>query len=69
LTSNVSNDDGVLWICGSQIILDNKEYWELISDKDGTIKKGDSKIIDISFLTKGKYWVYTKTSTKPFIKN
>jgi hypothetical protein len=69
LISKVSNDDGSLWATGGQIILDKKEYWEIISNKDGLLKKGDSKIVDISFLPSGPYWLYTSSATKTFTKN
>lgn len=69
LLSKVSNDDGSLWISGGQIILDKKEYWEIIGNNAVVLKKGETQIVDISFLIKGSYWLYTPTSTRPFIKD
>ena len=70
LISRMANDDGSLWVSGGQIILDRKEYWEIISNTNGSIlKKGETKIVDISLLPKGSYWLYTKAATKPFTRN
>jgi hypothetical protein len=68
LVSKVSNDDGSIWISGSNIIMDKKEYYEIINQSGSTIQKGEAKIISIASLDKGSYFLYTKTATKPFTK-
>lgn len=68
LISNISNDDGSLWIINNSIILDNKVEYEILDQTGTTISKGEKRNIDISSLAKGSYFFYTKDSTRPFVK-
>lgn len=68
LNSKVANDDGSVWIMGSKIFLEQKETYEILNSVGATIAKGEGKTIDISALPNGKYFFYTKESTKPFEK-
>ncbi len=67
-TSNISNDDGSLWIINNTIILDDTVPYEILNSIGATIQKGQNKLIDISGLTNGNYFLYTKTWTKEFVK-
>lgn len=68
LNSKVSNDDGSVWVSGHTIIRDQAEYFEILNSSGDLIFKGEEKIIDISALSPGSYYLYTKTSTLPFTK-
>jgi hypothetical protein len=68
LTSRVSNDDGSLWIVGDAIILDQKEYYEIMDQDAKTILKGENEKINITSLPKGSYYLYTKKATRAFTK-
>ena len=68
LISNVSNDDGSLMIMGNKIFLDNKEYYEILNQFGEPLLKGDDRTIDISTLSRGSYFLYTKKSSLPFTK-
>lgn len=68
LQSKVSNDDGSLWIVGDEIILDEKEYYEIMDQDAKTISKGESEKINIASLPKGSYYFYTRKATRPFTK-
>lgn len=67
-TSRVSNDDGSLWIVNNKILLDRREYYEILDHQGATIMKGDNETIDISLLPPGSYFFYTKTATRSFVK-
>lgn len=68
LVSNNSNDDGSIWIVNNNIILDDNVQYEILNSTGSTIKKGEEKTINISDLTKGSYFLYTKSWTKEFKK-
>src|SRR6218665_2249954 len=68
LISKVSNEDGSLWVSGTKIFLDRAEYYEILNGNGDLIRKGEEKIIDISSLSPGSYFFYTKTATTPFTK-
>lgn len=68
LISKVSNENGELWISGSEIILDTKEYYEIINQSGAVLLKGENKKINISSLNNGSYFLYTKKATKTFTK-
>lgn len=68
LVSDSSNDDGSLWIVNNKIILDEKVQYEILNSVGATLTKGEDQNIDISSLPAGSYFLYTKTSTRPFTK-
>ena len=68
LISNVSNDDGSLMIMGNKIFLDSKEYYEILNQFGEPLLKGEDRTIDISTLSRGSYFLYTKKSSRPFSK-
>lgn len=68
LESEVSNDDGNLWIMNNRIILEESVQFEVLNSNGETVKKGEDKIIDISTLPSGSYFLYTKAWTRQFAK-
>ena len=68
LESEVSNDDGSVWIVDQKILLDEKVQYEIINSSGTTISKGEAQTIDISAMPDGSYFLYTKTWTKKFAK-
>lgn len=66
--SEVSNDDGSLWIMDNVIYLDNVEKYEILDKVGSKVLDGEAKTIDISSLSQGSYFFYTKKFTKPFMK-
>jgi hypothetical protein len=68
LTSKVSNDDGSVWVSGNKIFRDDVEYYEIMNNNGDLVLKGEDKTIDISSLSPGSYFFYTKKSTTPFTK-
>jgi hypothetical protein len=68
LISKVANDDNSVWIMGNEIIMDKKEYYEIINQSGEVVLKGEGKKINISSLGKGSYFLYNKKETKKFIK-
>lgn len=68
LESDISNDDGSLWIVNNKIILDEKVEYEILNSVGATIRKGEESTIDIKDLLNGSYFLYTKSWTKTFTK-
>jgi len=68
LNSKVSNDDGSLWIAGNKIFRNETGYYEIMTSGGDVVLKGSEKVVDISSLSPGSYFLYTKTSTAPFTK-
>jgi hypothetical protein len=68
LESDISNDDGLLWVVNNKIILDKKMQYEILNSVGSTIKKGEDETINIDDLLNGSYFLYTKAWTKRFIK-
>jgi len=68
LVSDVSNDDGSLWIMDNVIYLDDIERYEILDTVGRVALKGESKTINISALPQGSYYFYTKKATILFTK-